>query len=138
MRHLLIGLAAASLFGLFCLARLLGPVDEQLIPTSGVALVVFVLAATFPRSVENNPVLRFFAGISFPLYVIHAVLGYVVMRVLIDLGVDPTLATMAAVVVAIGVAMGLHATVETWSQRRGGALAKQHWPLAAGAMEGRP
>ncbi len=103
----------------------------------GYALIVFAAAYALRRHVPDSRVADFFAAISYPLYLVHALTGYVVLTLLLDHGVNGAIATLAAFGVAVALALGLHVTVEQRSQRLGKTLAARTFPrespLASGA-----
>lgn len=87
------------------------------------ALVAFSLAF----ALRGSPLFRprrlsdFFADISYPLYVVHGVLGFAAIRIALDLGWPAWLALAAATCFALGVATALHFAVEMpthkWGRR---------------------
>lgn len=91
--------------------------------TVAVFVVVFLLGDGW----KGNRVLDFFADISYPLYVVHSVLGYATISVLVKAGVWPLLAFLIAAGAAIGVAYLLHLLVESPTHRIG-----QRWARSLG------
>ncbi len=69
-----------------------------------------------------NRYLQFFAAISYPLYVVHAIFGYVALRILCDVGFPPHLAMLTVFLSAIGLALLIHWYVEAPTQRLGKRL----------------
>ncbi|VVP33097.1 acyltransferase family protein [Pseudomonas fluorescens] len=82
----------------------------------GLALVVFLFAYAFPMFFKSNRVFDFFASISYPLYVVHGVAGYVALRVLLDLGLKAWLSLIIVTACAIIVAWIIHEVIESRSQ----------------------
>lgn len=60
----------------------------------------------------SHRVLGRLADISYPLYVVHAVIGYSVIAALVIAGVPALVATLAAVALVVAVASGIHIWVE--------------------------
>jgi peptidoglycan/LPS O-acetylase OafA/YrhL len=114
-----------SLFGLFLTVQFFAPVINGLpyMWSYGLALIVFSFAATRLRDWRGNRVTRFFASISYPLYVVHGLLGYTVMRIVMDRSQQPLLAVSLALVCAIVAAWLLHVVVEQPTHRLGKRLA---------------
>jgi peptidoglycan/LPS O-acetylase OafA/YrhL len=79
--------------------------------SQGWALFFFFLCATCPRLIQSR-VLSFFAAISYPLYLIHGVPGYILMVYLHRLHLHPLLTTSLASIAAVLVAYGLHCLIE--------------------------
>jgi peptidoglycan/LPS O-acetylase OafA/YrhL len=76
------------------------------------ALVLFALCYRLRETFRSNRVLDFLADISFPLYLVHSMIGYVAMPILIDRGISYSLACLACVGLAIVVACLVHVYVE--------------------------
>lgn len=77
----------------------------------GFALVFYLLATGQLRFLAIRP-LKFLGMISYPLYLIHQNIGYVIIRTLEGEGADPTLAIACALVTAIGLATAITFLVE--------------------------
>ncbi|WP_131779775.1 acyltransferase family protein [Legionella bozemanae] len=75
------------LFGMFCIAWWTGPYSENLILawSYAFALLTFMFAYTFPHFFRANPIVNFLADISYPLYIVHSIAGYVALRVMLDM-----------------------------------------------------
>lgn len=90
----------------------------------GYALALFAAMYAIRRHVPPNRVLDALASISYPLYLIHATVGYLVMKALMLLaGIGYLPALAAALLMAGAVAMLLHVTVEKPSIHWGRILA---------------
>jgi peptidoglycan/LPS O-acetylase OafA/YrhL len=83
----------------------------------GTALVCFLLAYAFQRRLPRLAVLDWLANISYPVYIIHGVAGYVLLTVLVGLEVHPYLAIALTILMSLGCAHVLHHTVEKPSIR---------------------
>lgn len=84
----------------------------------GMALAIFS-AAYVARNSQAKPsrFLGFLSKISYPLYVVHGVGGYVVMRIAVDHGIGPLAAGLLALTYAVLAATILHLVVEEPSRR---------------------
>jgi len=60
----------------------------------------------------DNKVLDFLADISFPLYLIHSMIGYVIISILMDRGIPYTSAWIICLGLAIPIALGIHRYIE--------------------------
>jgi peptidoglycan/LPS O-acetylase OafA/YrhL len=103
-----------GLFILFCLDWFIGPssITFRLVWNYAFALLTFVFAYTFPSLFRANRVTNFLADISYPLYVIHGVAGYVVLRVMLDRGVKAWVALCVVTGAAFLLAWLIHITIE--------------------------
>lgn len=97
------------------------------------ALAVFVLCYNFPNLVPESGILRFFAKISYPLYLVHAVPGYVIMHILLDWGYPAEFATASAAVFAVSAATAIHFLVERPTHRLAAAI--QRRPIAIAIVQ---
>jgi peptidoglycan/LPS O-acetylase OafA/YrhL len=91
--------------------------------TYAIALLVFSAAVSFPHILKSRRITDFFADISFPLYVVHGVLGYAILRVVAGVGVPAWLCVLIAAVASIAVATALHYGIEMPSHKIGRRLA---------------
>src|SRR5581483_12200850 len=80
----------------------------------------FVLRARF----RPHRLLDAMAAISYPLYVVHALIGYVVIRIGIDLGLGYAASFLIAFALAIVMATALHLLVERPMMRAGRRFAR--------------
>jgi peptidoglycan/LPS O-acetylase OafA/YrhL len=76
------------------------------------ALVLFSVCYVLRERFRDNRVLDFVADISFPLYLLHSTIGYVLMSILIDRGASFTLAWVISLGLVLLVAFGVHKYVE--------------------------
>ncbi len=91
----------------------------------GYALVVFAVLYIVRDAVRDHAVLDFFAAISYPLYLVHALVAFSLLQVMMHAGVDPALATLVAFAVVVGLAFVIHRTIERPTQSFGKALARR-------------
>lgn len=89
----------------------------------GCALATFFVFYIARERVPRTRIADFFADISYPLYLVHSLVGYTIMQLLIARHVDPIAAMAAAFAVVALLALGLHGSVETRSQAFGKMLA---------------
>lgn len=76
------------------------------------ALLIFAAAYLLRDRFRPRRLLDFFADISYPLYVLHSLVGYVAIRWLMAHGAGSVAATLLALALAIGLAWAIHRTVE--------------------------
>lgn len=76
------------------------------------ALILFSACYLLRSRFRDNKVLDFLADISFPLYLVHSMIGYVVMPILIDKGLSYTFAWMISLGLTVLVAFVVHRCVE--------------------------
>lgn len=127
---------ASLLFFIFCVMMLTG-VHKQLFIISwsyGAAAVVFVVSYALRERFKPRAISDFFANISYPLYVVHGVAGYALMRIMIDLGYRPIHALIAATSCAIIAAWLMHRYIEKPFQRKSKPI-RAHGTVAAPAVE---
>ena len=91
---------------------LVGLAPRYFLASYGFALVIFALAYAFQHRIPYSRCLNLLAEISYPLYVVHGVSGYVLLTVLVEAGCRAYLAIPATMVVFLGVAYLLHIGVE--------------------------
>ena len=101
----------------------------------GAALAVFCATAGWSDRWPRSRLLTFLADISYPLYVVHGVAGYVALRILLDAGIDAWLAIALVTAAAIGLAWTVHVWIEAPTHRLGQTLAKRRTAPAPAAIE---
>ncbi|TPN44471.1 acyltransferase [Mesorhizobium sp. B1-1-4] len=116
-------LSASLFFGFSILLGQAMPGLASMAWTYGFAVLVFAFAASFPQLFQRTRIGDFFADISYPLYVIHGVAGYVGLRVLLDLGAKAWLSLIIVTAGATALAWVLHVLVEVPSHSLGKRLA---------------
>lgn len=62
------------------------------------------------------------SDISYPLYVIHGVAGYSLLRILLDMGLKPWVSLLITTFIAVLLAFLLHKLIELPSQKLGKRL----------------
>lgn len=77
------------------------------------SLFVFTICLVFSKNIKNSKLLNFLANISFPLYAVHALLGYSLLEYLIIIRkVDMYISSILVLVIVILVAFLIHILVE--------------------------
>ncbi|WP_206202201.1 acyltransferase family protein [Tepidiphilus succinatimandens] len=118
-------LGIGGLFTMFCIHWWAGPYSANL----GVAwnyafaLLTFTFAYSFPNIFKSNRVFDFLADISYPLYVIHGVAGYVALRILLDMGFRAWASLLIVTIICLFLSWLLHVLIESPSQKLGKRLA---------------
>ena len=129
-------LGVASFFFLFCLDWWVGPYSASfyLVWSYGFALLTFMFAYSCPHTFKANRVFNFFADISYPLYVIHGLAGYVVLRILLDKGCKAWLALIVVCSGAMFLSWVIHKYVEypttVFGKKLGAALTRWMLPTS--------
>ncbi|WP_238584416.1 acyltransferase family protein [Legionella gratiana] len=115
------------LFFLFCIAWWVGSYSENLILawSYALALLTFMFAYTFPYFFKTNPLFKFLADISYPLYIIHCISGYVFLRILLDKGINTGLSLIMVSTIAMMLSWFLHLFIEKPSQALGRKVAAE-------------
>jgi peptidoglycan/LPS O-acetylase OafA/YrhL len=128
-------LAALAGFGLFALGWYFGPWAEgamSIVVSDAVALAVFAAAYAWRAGFRRVPLFDALAATSYPLYLVHAVLGYVTLRQAMGSWAWSYPAALAlALAVIVVTAVVLHISVESWSIRAG---RRNRVPLSAQAI----
>ncbi|WP_052046309.1 acyltransferase family protein [Candidatus Paracaedibacter symbiosus] len=81
-------------------------------PSYGAAIVTFIMGSKFSHFFESNRFFDFFANISYPLYVCHAVAGYVLLRIFLDQGASIGMALTLTTMLSLCCAWMIHRSVE--------------------------
>lgn len=89
------------------------------------ALLLFALCYRLRARFRPLRALDFLADISYPLYAVHALTGYVLLKILMDRGLPFGLAVSIVLPAALGLAWLLHVSVEVRSSDYGKKLAAQ-------------
>jgi len=117
----LAGCAIAVVLGCSFMAmwksEVLGAYSGTMILNYSLALTLFCTCYYFRRFAVKNPIVNFLADISYPLYAVHAVSGFLIMEVLLARGWNTGAAAGTALAAAITLAAVIHWTVElptTW------------------------
>ena len=73
----------------------------------------------FPSIFKSNRATNFFSDISYPLYIIHGVAGYMGLRLLLEIGFPIWIAMVLVVSIIFGLSWLLHIWIELPSRRLG-------------------
>jgi peptidoglycan/LPS O-acetylase OafA/YrhL len=95
------------------------------------ALMLFSLCYLLRSRFKENRVIDFLADISFPLYLVHSMIGYVAMPILISRGITFTFAWMISLGLTILVAFLVHRYVEIPANNFGKKLSSPKQSQAA-------
>lgn len=117
-------LGISGLFALFCLHWWAGPYSENLGTawSYGFALITFAFAYSFSNFFKANRTFNFLANISYPLYVIHGVAGYVALRIMLDNGIKASVSLLVVTTFCLFFSWLIHILVEYPSQALGKRL----------------
>lgn len=88
----------------------------------GFALLTFAFAFANQQLFQSNRIVNFMSDISYPLYVIHGVAGYSLLRILLDMGLKPWVSLLITTFIAVLLAFLLHKLIELPSQKLGKRL----------------
>jgi peptidoglycan/LPS O-acetylase OafA/YrhL len=117
-----LAISSAMLFSMFLFAWINSIRADQfyeVTPSYAAGFVVFVFFYFFRGFFRPNKFLDFFADISYPFYVIHSLIGYALIRLLIDQGVNLYICIISALIVTAFIAYVLHILIEIPSSKLG-------------------
>jgi peptidoglycan/LPS O-acetylase OafA/YrhL len=97
----------------------------------GYALIVFSACYALRRRFKPFGVLDFFADISYPLYIVHALIGYATIRILMAHDWPYLLAAGSAFALVIGIAYLLHVVIESPTANLAKRLGTKQVPRAS-------
>lgn len=119
-----------AVFLLFLTALKLGPISDIFIISwsYGYAVALFVFAMAFPAPFGKTKISEFFASVSYPLYVVHGIFGYALLRALSESGIGPAVALPATIICALSLAYLIHVTIEEPSRLKAKTLMKMKVP----------
>jgi peptidoglycan/LPS O-acetylase OafA/YrhL len=121
----LVGLAFACFAWLWGRGPLAADVTAGVV-SYGAALVVFACCFALRSRIRGNRALSWIADISYPLYVVHAMPGYAIMRIVLAARVSAWVGIAAAAIWAFGSAVLLHRIVEVPTRNLGRRLASEY------------
>ncbi|UTY58031.1 acyltransferase [Massilia sp. erpn] len=126
----------ALLLGGFSLAWSLGPQKETypiLIQYYYCAFGLFSVCFLLRRYFRPQRILDFLADISYPLYAVHSLTGYALLKMVMNQGLSFGRAVVLTVILIFALAWLIHKTVEIWSSAYGKKIGGQFAPRAAAA-----
>ncbi|WDR07286.1 acyltransferase [Devosia rhodophyticola] len=89
------------------------------------SIPIFFICMRLGEYFRPHPITAFFADISYPLYVVHAVAGYILMYALLLRGWDYVPAILAATLSSVAIATAIHHVIELPSQAVGRRYARR-------------
>lgn len=95
----------------------------SLVPSYIAAVTLFVVAYGFSKFAPRIPTVSFWADISYPLYVIHAATGYMLMAAMKNIGLPPSATIAIAFRLTTIAAFLIHKYVERPTHRMGQRIA---------------
>ncbi len=103
-----------TLFMFFVFLRYIGPrqAEFMVVWSYAFALITFTLAFIYPHFFKGNKIFDFLADISYPLYVVHNIAGFMALRILLDKGVGVGFSLIIVTFAAIGLAWIIHHVIE--------------------------
>lgn len=118
--------AILGYYGLFAAANIWGAAQAKAeLPVYAAALATFIVSMIAQDWFRPHWIFRFLSDISYPLYVVHGVVGFMLLTAMTRAGWDADLATATTVAVAVLLAYAIHRFVEAPSHRRGQELARR-------------
>jgi peptidoglycan/LPS O-acetylase OafA/YrhL len=120
----LLGVISLAVLVAFCAGMLISQEPTRSINSYIAAFAVFSVAAAISDSWPRLPVLSFFADISYPLYVVHGVMGYALMAYMVAGNVAPWIAIACAFGLSVMIAWALHTMVENPTHEVGKRLSR--------------
>jgi len=132
-----LGTLCAVLLGAFIGIKWYNKAPVEVPASYAFALAIFAALYTWRRSWDGGAVIRFFARISYPLYAVHAPIGYIALRYLIGSGWNAVLAFGVVTAAVTAIAWAMHVLIEARSQEIGKKLAQAIQRAAANRIEGR-
>lgn len=118
-------LGIGGLFAVFCVHWWAGPYSANLgvAWSYAFALLTFAFSYSFPHLFKSNRVFDFLADISYPLYVIHGVAGYIALRIMLDVGWKAWVSLLIVTAACLFLSWLLHVLIESPFQKLGKQLA---------------
>ncbi len=83
------------------------------------AVPIFAVAYTLRRQIPSNRLINALAEVSYPLYVLHYIVGFQLIALIVALGGSPIVASVGACAVTLAAAAAVHRWVERPSTRFG-------------------
>lgn len=139
-----LALGSLALMAAFLLAWQLGPQQGSFAAISvyyDYAFVAFALCYAARRHFRPLRLLDFFADISYPLYAVHSLTGFSLLKILMDRGLPFAAAVAIVLPLVIGLAWLLHIGVElrstAWGKRLAGPMRRDRPAAAISAADAR-
>ncbi|WP_019210794.1 acyltransferase family protein [Yersinia massiliensis] len=94
-------------------------------------LVVFLTCYFFRSKFNDNKIMDYFADISYPVYLLHATCGYVIISIMLDNNISIYTSSLVSLLVVIFISHLTHSYIEIPSNKLGkyATSIKQHAPM---------
>ena len=116
--------AIAMCLGLFAVSQNISQTPVKSSPlVYALGLSLFIVCMLAQNWFGRSRVARFFSDISYPIYIIHGVAGYVILNAMMRGGWNSDVASLATILFMIGLAWLVHRFVETPTHRIGQRIA---------------
>ncbi|WP_167444519.1 acyltransferase family protein [Paraburkholderia bryophila] len=123
--NVMLSIIGPSCLAMFCVSMYIsGDLPVRGILGYIAAFATFAVCASLSSRWPSSHTLSFFADVSYPLYVVHGVMGYAVMAHMVERNVAPSIAIACAFALSIIVAWTLHKMVEKPSHEIGKRLSQ--------------
>ncbi len=118
--------AVAGCLALFGLSQKIShtPVKASVL-VHALGLALFIVCMMAQGWFRRSAVTRFFSDISYPIYIIHGVAGYVMLNALMRFGWNSDLASISTICFMVGLAWLVHRFVETPTHQIGQRYARK-------------
>ncbi|MFV0280970.1 MAG: acyltransferase family protein [Rhodoblastus sp.] len=112
--------------GLFAISQQIGqtPIKSSA-PVYCLGLALFVVCMLAQDRFKRVKILRFFSDISYPVYIIHGVAGYVILNAMMRHGWNADVASFSTIAFMVGLAWLVHRFVEAPTHRIGQRMARR-------------
>lgn len=107
----------ALMIGVFVTVAYFSYVTTLNIPSYIYGLFVFLLFYVSNENVFKSKIIDFISSISYPLYIIHALIGYILLTIMYQHNVHPYLSFVITVSIVIFLSYLVHITVESYSTK---------------------
>ncbi|WP_413738058.1 acyltransferase family protein [Sodalis sp. RH21] len=113
------GVGIISIILLMCKIKMDAASFSGLTLNYSYGLTVFFMVFLLRDKVKKVKILAFLSGISYPFYVLHSIVGYSMLRILVDKGINFIYAFTFTFVVVLLIAFLMHATIEKYTIQMG-------------------
>lgn len=112
----------------FALSDIYAQFSSKYFISYGLAFIFFGLCYRFRASFPESRIISYIADISYPLYLVHAVISFVLIGLLLKLGLNSYLAILIAFMTVLGIAALLH-ILEVYFIKTGKRFMKETPPV---------
>ncbi|MCK1997964.1 acyltransferase [Psychrobacillus psychrodurans] len=99
---------------------------KQSFVSYGFALIMFGVFYYFKEKLSFNPILNFFANISYPLYIVHGLIGYILITVFYSILPNAYIVIMIVFSIVVTLSYLLHRFIELPSVQLGKLVAEKY------------